>query len=211
MSQNFQALDLIELNMQPSIADLTGVQGTQAIVDYINTQSGASNYFNTNSQLAEYRNAFMNNIVVPIKQVAMQTQILLQQYEEENYFFELRSKEDLEKITPHMQLPMLTHQPLFRLHQQGRVEGWGYDPSDIKRVKPDYDRLIDINGHVDLNIYSPNYNSETKEYSLEYTWLCTDPKYTAEQLSILQDNREFISEFLETSDIDPTDTSNLKG
>ena len=107
-----------------------------------------------------------------------------------------------------MMIPMLTYDPMYSLLRQGRISGWGFVAENLDEEKTRYDRLIVTNGRADLNTIE---RDEMGNFTVSTTFESTDPWITPEHREFLEDSREFIQKILDTTDLDPTDLSALKG
>lgn len=103
---------------------------------------------------------------------------------------------DMRNIAKANHLNMLTYAPIRKLHREGRVSGWGYDPESV----PDEDiigRMIN-NGRSWVNLDG--------SYHIQFYRHSDDLPYTRDQLDKFEMQRLMVEMCLENTSLDPTDT-----
>lgn len=200
-------VQLLELSAVPNLGDLLGSQSSATLTSYINSFENKSQFFGSSfDKLQDFRQQFIDQLVTPVKQAGVKVINFIEQLVEEKPIQAVQSVEDLENVHPAMYLPILTYGPVYRLHKQGRIEGYGIDPHHVKLVKPTYDRLIRENGFVDLSVPS---KFGTKFIYHEYH--STDPVMTTDMLDAIWDTEDFIDGILEHTELDPTNPNATRG
>jgi hypothetical protein len=200
---------MLELNSHPNMGDLMGGSQSSALLSaYINETENRSQYFGSNfDRLQEFRQQFVDQLVTPVRQAGVKVMNFMKQIiSDEVQIKPLTTMEDLKHVPPELYLPILTYAPVYDLHKQGRIDGFGIEPHHVKMVKPIYDRLIDENGYVDLT-----YPSKFGTKFIYHEYHSTDPEMTVDMLDAIWDSREFIQEILDETELDPTDIDNLRG
>jgi hypothetical protein len=110
---------------------------------------------------------------------------------------------DFTAIPPCMYEPIIMYAPLRHLLEEGRINGFGFDPAFLPSEDV-YGRLID-NGTCD---HEPDENG--KKW-MTWTWRSTDPKVSEAELDYIEMTRMSITRLLETTKFDPTDMPEHRG
>ena len=204
MTINVQTISSI-----PSISGLLGTTSPQEVIDRINgSMNDGENYFTSDlDPFRERYQLFINQIVAPLRQTVTELQTVSHATIRPEDFI---SSPQISRITDlptlklgipdEMKLPLLFHPGLYSLHQQGRIFGWGIDPSNLEGWEdPWKDQLEKNSGHMTLE---EHYNGKDFVFSSfeSYGGIELDE----EELKDLRATRNFITELLETTNIDPT-------
>lgn len=202
-------LYITDLDAIPSLGDLVGVRGDRALIEDINRATGASSYFGSDrDRFRDNHRTFLTKFVEPIRRANLSIRNIVNKVTEQDEYRRIESEDDLRKIPPCMMIPMLTYDPMYSLLRQGRIDGWGFVAENLDEEKVRYDRLIVTNGRADLNTIE---RDEIGNFTVSSTFESTDPWITPEHREFLEDSRDFIQKVLDTTDLDPTDLSALKG
>jgi hypothetical protein len=180
---------------------LLGTTGTQELIQSINQNLGmSSEYFGSVHDIFNKgRQVFMQNIIEPIRQIGTQIRSAANKLLRNDVIAPLITPDDYQYVPPSMHMPILMYEPVRKLHKQGRVYGFGYEPENL----PDedvYGRLINngsMNTYVDLNTKG--------EYTLEWTWKSSDPELEFTELDHIEQTRQYLDEILRDQLFDPTD------
>lgn len=189
-----------QLSLNDNLLDLgclLGTAGRQELISSINQQCGGASFFG--SEMDPYRSSyatFMNTIVRPLKDARMGLNGIKNTLTNVDAFRSIDSVEKLEQGIPAcMRVPILLYKPMRKMLEEDRIDGFGIKASDL----PDedmYGRMI-ANGTID--IHSTNIDKEGK-FTLESTYVTTDPVVTSDELDNIEDTRTFIDKFLESED-----------
>lgn len=209
--QDFNNVQMLELGAVPNLGDLLGSQSSAALTSYINSFEDSSQFFgSTYDSLQNCRQQFIDNLVTPVRQAGLKVVSYLDQMAEEIEAGTIKALETIDELRvppAYMILPLITYEPLYRLHRQGRIYGYGLDPHAVKMVKPVYDRILRENGH--MNLSDP---PRCGGYRCVHEYHSTDPYLSSDQIMAIWDTEDgIINELLEETEIDPTDVEALRG
>jgi len=192
----------------PSVGSLLGSSGNQSLIDSINSSLGSTDFFGSIRDIyADIRHVFIDNIVAPIKATAAMIHDAVTTLINPDVIRPLVTVEDFHHIPPSMHLPILLFEPVQQLFQQGRISGFGYNPAYFEGCEDAYGRLINNGTVVDV---LANVDAEGN-VPLEYEFRSSDPEFTDNELTALEETRMFIQQLLETSKLDPTDIVEERG
>lgn len=193
------------LSSAPSPGALLGTTGTQELVQQINNNLGmASNFFGSVDDIfAKGRQAFIQNIVEPIRQVGNTIKGVTNKLLKNDVIMPLIEENDYAYVPPAMHMPILLYEPMRNLHDQGRIYGFGYDPANMP-TEDVYGRLIN-NGTVDL---AKDMESDGT-ITFIHEWDTDDPDLSHEELSYIEQTRRYLDEIIEQRKFDPTDYPNM--
>lgn len=205
------SIEVVQVPTIPSLGTLLGTAIPNNIINSINLSLGkTSNQFKKISNVVEKgRNEFFNKIIKPLKAVKSKFDKLDFRSNQMKKFKLIESTEDLLNIPLSMHMPILLFKPIRNLLEQGRINGYGYNPEFLPK-EDYYDRLIN-NGKVkDL---SSSLKKIDNKYYTEFKWIfkSEDPDLSDEDLDIIHQTRKYLKELLETSKIDPTSPLELRG
>jgi hypothetical protein len=198
----------ITTSAMPSIGSLLGSTGSRALIQNINDTLGSSTYFGTaRDAYSAIHNAFIENIIIPIKQTAAKILDTTALYFNPDIIKALFTLDDFKRVPPSMQESIVLFQPVRELLEQGRVTGWGFNPEWLP-AEDVYDRLIN-NGRV------PDVLKAEKDEQGRITFttrhVSTDPVLTHEQIEAIEETRLSILKILRDTPYDPTDIRNERG
>lgn len=188
-----------------SVGNMLGTTGSQALMQQINQRAGfETSYFG--SEHDPYKNSFhhfMTTAVQPARAFAAEVKAAHATVHK-NEFMYIDSVEALKKGVPAcMWVPLLSADPIRKLAQDERIEGFAVAYDDIAAIDYDPYAWLLENGKADYD--NPDENGE-----IELTWkwrLGQDPDLSIDELDMLDTSREFITEFLmgeDTEHLDPT-------
>ena len=144
----------------------------------------------------------MQNVVAPIRQVTVKMAGTAAKLFRKDEYRALTTEDDLRWVPPCMHLPIVYFQPIRRMLEEERIEGFGIDPSTLADEDP-YENLCK-SGVVD-DIHSSNFPDG--EITIPHYEATDDPKLTWEEVDKLRATREFLAELLlneDTAHYDPT-------
>lgn len=118
----------------------------------------------------------------------------------------LESIDDFRRVPPSMEIVVATAPSVRRLIEEGRVDGYGYDPESLP--KDDYYGRIADNYRTDDVLAVMD---DVGHYPIHAVHRSTDDDLTADQKHLLWKTRRNIARWVETSDRDITDPDTLRG
>ena len=180
-----------------SLGALLGTQGHTEILRRMNaSQSGGSFFGSGNDPFAHRFQEFMNKVVEPIRTVEHklgETARALFTREESRPII---CEEDLrDGIPPAMRLGIVHYEPIRRLVDAGRSDGFGIDPSTLQPEDPFAEECAD--GVVDLD---PALISDDGLFTVDCTICGNDPLLSDEAAMDLIETRMFIDNFINSND-----------
>jgi len=184
---------------------LLGTTGTMDLVRSINDTLGSGSPL-----MAEARTIFNNttsyfvqNVLQPIQrgreEVMQRVNVLMNP----DVIRPLITDLDFTAIPPCMYEPIIMYPPLRHLLEEGRINGFGFDPEYLPSEDV-YGRLIE-NGTCESEP-----DKDGKKW-MTWTWRSTDPKISETELDYVEMTRESIRRLLETTKFDPTDMPEHRG
>lgn len=206
--QDFNNVEMMELGATPFLGNLLGTGGN-ALSEYINQMTDRSQFYGTTMDtIGSFRQQFVDKLVTPVKQAGSRISNLIDKIMSEQTIYPVTSFEMLEKVHPDMYIPILTHKPVYDLLKQGRIDGYGINPSVVENYKETYTRLFETNGYADNSVERIVGGGRVFIYH-EITSM--DPYYTVEEIDAILDTRDFIDDVLKHTPYDPTDSTALRG
>lgn len=209
-----QPLNLIGLGQAIPLSVFTGSTGMQDVIEHMNAKwhtQGSGVIFGEGVFGERYR-AFTDLVSNRQSAAIAMVEKTIQSVACPDMFQVIDSREALEHVPPCMYIPLLTHAPLRKLLEEGRIGGWGVKPEELPEE--------DVAGRLMNNGRFDTMNKEwmnDPEAGVSYVFKSGDPDYTIEQLNMIETSRWFIDEFLEQSlgpngdNVDPTDIPNEIG
>lgn len=187
----------------PTLGTLMGTGGGATILQNLSSQVGKT-YFGTHFD--DVNNKFMNLIVKPMEQVKLKLEANINALVKPDMFRPLVTIDDLASVPDCMKIPLLEHPMMRRLHQDGRINAWGILPEDVPEDGTHYrwtynNRCEDILASMD---------DDGMVSFTETTW-SDDPEMSYEQQRDLYESYRFMENLVETSDVDPTAPSQVRG
>ena len=207
-------LNLVGLSSSIPLSVFTGSTGMQDVIEHMNAKwhtQGSGVIFGEGVFGERYR-AFTDLVSNRQSAAIAMVEKTIQSVACPDMFQVIDSREALEHVPPCMYIPLLTHAPLRKLLEEGRIGGWGVKPEELPEE--------DIAGRMMNNGRFDTMNKEwmnDPEAGVSYVFKTGDPDYTIEQLNMIETSRWFIDEFLEQSlgpngdNVDPTDIPNEIG
>ena len=195
------------LGALPSLGSLLGTTGNQQLVKNINESLGSAAFFGSARDMyASVNNAFIENIIVPIRQTVHQIQDTVKTFLNPDSIRPLVTQADFKHIPPCMQLPLLMHPQVRKLLEEGRIAGFGANPAWLPKEDA-YGRLIN-NGAVD-HVLSQIDKDGRVEFVNVYE--STDPIYSWDELDAIAASRRYMEIILRDTKLDPTDIGSERG
>lgn len=181
----------------PSLGMLIGSRASSDVFDSVNS-FGHKSFFG--SDFDHISQEFFNRHVRPMDQLTIEISNTVNMILNPDQFRILDTMEALQSTPPCMEMSILLYEPVRKLFEQGRVEGYGYNPDTL----PDedvYGRLIDNFTCEDVAEAS----DEEGYYTLTGTLYSTDPDLDDDSLYAIRRSREYIlNKVLAQTDRDPT-------
>lgn len=194
------------LSSMPSPGALLGTSGGSELIQSINDSIGNTEWFESaRNAFAPMHNAFLQNVVNPIRQTMTALSSTVTSYLNPDVFRPLVQENDLVSIPPCMHIPILMAPAVQHLHEQGRIDGFGYDP-DTLPYEDVHGRLLQ-NGHIENALSEPP-SDNPNYHPMVYIWDSNDPQLDDEEIEAIRDTREFIETYIRETGIDPTAYSN---
>ena len=200
---------IMELSAAMPIGSLYGQSGMQDILQSVNSRlnGGASVMFGEDNPML---NTFRDFKVAVLDKIEEGRQLLKRGLgvitgQVTDVMIPITSEEILQNIPECMYIPILTYEPVRKLFEAGRIQGYGLTPADLPYMERDmWGRLIS-NGKADI---VPG--EKPPEY-LEYHFNSYDPDYEIEDLTAIDESRQFIDRWLkdEMCKKEPRDLTDL--
>ena len=209
-------LGITSLSAVPSMGALLGSRGSDELIRAINHSLGSASYFGSvNDRFTHIQNQFMDQYVRPIKQAnAVIATCNDRFFGKENSYKVIDTIAKFKEVSPCMQLPIVTYDPLYNLLKKGAIVGYGYDAEEIIDQKEMFDRLCYHNGHIDYaddNVYKHDEDLNFTYVEEVHEFKGTDIELTLEQISMIQETRDAIDRIMKESDLDLTYPTELHG
>ena len=190
----------------PSASLLMESAASAEVIQEINANIG---YTFVGQQNDEFDNAFIRNIVRPAQQQAMEIRRMAASIRMDDSIVPIETIDHLRVVPPCMHLPILLFDPVRTLFEQGRIEGYGYDPELLPTENP-YQRLID-NGRVDDIDLIPRDDDGNIPLNFRWVWDSEDPNLTIDEIDAVETTYNTIRHMLEISEYSPTNPDDLIG
>lgn len=191
----------------PSPGALLGTRGSAQLLQTINDSLGNSNFFDSAQNV--YRsvsNAFIENIVQPMREMGQALQHVSRTLFNPDEYRVLETQEDFLYAPPCMHLPIVMYAPMRKLLEQGRIDGYGYDPDNLPEEDV-YGRLCN-NGTVADVLEACGENDSC---DLVYEWWDDDPDLSPDEIAAVARTREMIDHILAATKWDPTSPNDERG
>jgi hypothetical protein len=191
----------------PNPGALLGTTGSADLIRTINDSLGCSSFFGTiHDAHTAITNAFIEKVVTPIREMASDLRNLAVAMHNPDELRPLIEPEDFRYTPTCMQLPIVMYTPVRKLLEQGRVNGYGYDPSQLPTENV-YERLVN-NGFVADVVEAAG----DKHFApLQWEYWSDDPDMTIEEIEAVQRTYEAIDYILLHTAWDPTDITSERG
>lgn len=181
----------------PSLGALIGSRASSDVFDAINSH-GHSSFFG--SDFDNMNREFFNRYVRPMDQVNLEIQRTINAVMNPDHFRILDSIEDFRSIPPCMEMAIVMFEPVRQGIIEGRMEGFGYDPSTLCDEDV-YGRMIDNFTCEDVAAAS----DDQGYYDIHGTVSSDDPDMTDDELFAIRKTRNYIlDKILADTDRDPT-------
>lgn len=194
-------------NSLPSLGMFTGNAGSAMVTAELNgylERTGGGRFFaqNLSQDVQSHLNAFYAQVLQP-QITTMYELASTMGVNPLSDFRWINSMEELERGIPlSMQIPILTHEPIRRMFEEGKLQGFSLHPCDLPE-EDIYGRLIN-NGRVDLS--GPP--AEDGNYYLHYKWFLDDPDWTYDDIMMVRESRDWLTDFMNQTKFDITDYPN---
>ena len=199
--------DVIRLDGQRGFPDLGSLLGTSVsseVFERINSNPHQSFF---GDELLAMRQDFYNTHVTPAQQLEHEMARTFQQIGQTDHIRALTTIEDFRTIPRSMEMVILLHEPVRRLFEQGRIEGFGYDPRQLPE-EDIYGRLLN-NFHVE-NVASVA--DDDGVFELKATFRSDDPFFDLDELDAMRETRNYVMDkILAETSRDPTDIDSMRG
>ena len=189
-----------------SLGSLLGTSGSQDLINNINARCGAGSFFGNPMTDPFYTGfqSFMNQVIEPIRQVQHTLANTANALLKPDVYRSITSEADLQNgIPPCMQLGVIYHEPIRKMLEEERIDGFGIDPKTLAPEDPFY--AVCYSGHVEVHSDFVDKDGYVDTHILQNT---DDPAITYAEAMCLRETREFLSSFVtaeETKIYDPTD------
>lgn len=181
----------------PSLGTLIGSRVSNDVFESINSHNHASFF---GGEFDHMREEFFNRYVRPMEQLNLDISRTVNALLNPDQFRILESVVDFQSIPPCMEMAIALFDPVRQGIIEGRMEGFGYDPSTL----PDedvYGRMIDNFSCDDVLAAS----DDEGYYDIHATMYSDDPNLTPDELHAILKTREYIlNRILAETDRDPT-------
>lgn len=204
MIQGVTVHSIRSLSMMPSLGSMIGGTHSSEVLERLNMASGGGVIFGQpgdpiRDRYQHLTDVLVNNLNVADRVITHTRQVIM----EPGKMTPVTSVEAAKFVPPAMQLPIVMYEPVRTLLQAGRIDGYGIDPRFLPEEDV-YGRLVS-NGKADIS-------AGDKEFVWE--WKTDDPKLTDEDLSAIEQTRDWIDRWLVNemqpggTYRDPTDPTN---
>lgn len=195
----------IRFTQTPDLSVIGGTSLSPKALASINGSCGApSNYF-TSSNFAIHKNYnYQIKIVDQVRQERVRISNMNNVLSSNERYIPLTCEDHLRCVPIEQQLSILQYAPIRKLFDQGRISGYGYreipigDPYEhliSNGAVHDADSKVDSDGYIEfVNIHHDD-----------------DPDITFEETDAIESTRQFLDQYLEESNNDPTDVNSLLG
>ena len=160
------------------------------------------------SEFEAVRQDFFKDHVIPARQLEIELGRTFQQISNPDTIRLMDRIEDYKFIPYSMELPILLFDPVRELFEQGRVEGFGFDPKQLEGVEDVYGRMLS-------NFYVPDVAAVADSegvFTMKALMRSTDPELNADELWSIRRTREFIMDkILAETKLDPTSILEIRG
>ncbi len=190
--------------MLPSLGMLVGSYAGADVFGSIQAEPYKSFFGN---DLDHLRKEFFDRHIRPMEELNFNIARTVNLIINPDNFRILNTHDDFRSIPTCMELPILMFKPIYDYFQEGRVEGFGYDPATL----PDEDvwgRLIDNFTCEDVAEAS----DAEGYYEITATLDSGDPELSDDELYAIRRTREYIlDKILNETDRDPTAIDLMRG
>lgn len=191
----------------PSPGALLGTSGSANLIQSINESLGAASFFGSaRDAYSTVSNAFIENVVNPIRNMSQEITHLSRKLLNPDAFRALETRDDFTYTPPCMFLPIVMYAPMRKLLEQGRIGGYGFDPENFPDVDP-YEHIVE-SGTINDVLEACGDESAC---DLTWTWYSDDPELSIDEIDHIYDTRRAIDVILAEDAWDPTDPASERG
>ena len=177
-----------------SLGALLGSQGENSLIQSINDRCGASSYFG--SVLDPFRAGFtnfMNTVVQPIRDVGLKLFSTADKLFNPDQYRAIDSIQELKRgIPPCMHEGIIYYPPMRTFLEEGRIEGFGFDPKSLREDDP-YEPVLE-NGFLEIHSSTLDKDGHITQVFNENT---DDPILSFDEVEMLRTTRAYIDKFME--------------
>lgn len=197
MARIHDTIEITSAGTMPPLDMLLGARASSDVFDSINAQ-GYRSFFG--SDFDNMRQEFYQRHILPMDSLQFEIGRTVNMLINPDHIRMLISIEDLRSTPTSMEMPILLYAPVRTLFEEGRVEGFGYDP-DYLPPEDVYGRLIDNFSCDDVEAAS----DDVGQYDIEGTMWSDDPDLEDDELYAIRKTRQYIlNHVLAQTDRDPT-------
>ena len=197
MARIHDTIEITSAGTMPSLDMLLGARASSDVFDSINAQGYKSVF---GSDFDHMRQEFHSRHITPMDVLNFEISRTVNMLLNPDHIRLLTSIEDLRSIPTSMEMPILLYAPVRALFEEGRVEGFGYDP-DYLPQEDVYGRMIDNFACEDVAAAS----DDEGFYEIEATMWSDDPELEDDELYAIRRTRQYIlNHVLAQTDRDPT-------
>ena len=192
-----------------SLGAILGTSGSADLIANINQRCGGGSFFG--SDVDPFKTGFTNfmqTVVQPVQVIDQKLKTTAKKLFDPDQWRAIDSLKELEKgIPPCMHLPILYYEPIRKMHDEERIDGFGINARTLQEEDP-YKDLIE-SGRFEIHSSMCDKNGDI---GVHWRFSTVDPELTPEQIVQLDTTRQFIDRFLndeQTKVMDFTDYPNL--
>lgn len=198
MARIHETISISSGSQMPSLGSLIGSRVSNEVFDSIN-KAGFTSFFG--SEFDHMTESFFERHVKPMDDLNLELSKTVNLILNPDKFRILNTLDDFKSIPSCMELPILMFEPIRQGVMEGRLSGFGYDPSTLPD-EDDFGRLIDNFTCEDVEEVSDN----DGYFKLTGTMYSDDPDLSDDDLYAIRKTREYIRDvILRNTDRDPTD------
>ena len=180
----------------PSLGVLLGTRVSSDVFESVNNY-GHRSFFG--SDFDHMTQEFFNRYVKPMDELNLDLSRTIANIMNPDRIRILDTIDDFKMIPMSMEMPILMFEPVRKLFMEGRVDGFGYDPSTLPEE--------DVHGRLLDNFTCEDVRGSSDEdgyYPITATLRSDDPDLTDDELWSIRKTRSYIRNLLEETDRDPT-------
>lgn len=198
MARIHETISISSGSQHPSLGALIGSRVSGDVFESIN-RTGFTSFFG--NEFDHMRETFFERHVRPMDAINLELSKTVNLILNPDKFRILDTLESFQSIPPCMELPILMFEPIRQGIMEGRLSGFGYDPTSLPD-EDDYGRLIDNFTCEDV----ADASDDDGVFKLSGTIYSDDPDLSDEDLYAIRKTREYIKRvILDKTDRDPTD------
>ena len=184
-------------SLPPSLSMLIGSSVSMDVFEAVDNRGFASMFGNDFNNV---RMDFFQKHVEPVSRLNLELARTVNMIINPDHFRPLVSFDDYLSIPPCMELPILLFEPVRRAFEQGRIEGFGYDPDRLP--EEDYFGRIASNLSCDDVLAASDADGY---FELTAQYYSDDPELDDDDINAIIKTRRFIErEIFENTKLDPT-------